>query len=64
MSRRHQTNRRKAYGRRQHEVRERHDRRHHLDLDQEPESWGSTGHADPLTGSNLRPELERVADST
>ena len=28
MSKRHQSSRRKAYGRRQHELRERHDRRH------------------------------------
>ena len=63
MSRRHQTNRRKAYGRRQHEVRERHDRRHHLDLDHEPESWGSSGHADPLTFLDPRlPRLHYAAD--
>ena len=60
MSRRHQTSRRKAYGRRQHEVRERHDRRHmpDLDLDHGPEGWGSTGHADPL--SFLDPRLPRL----
>ena len=63
MSRRHQTNRRKAYGRRQHEVRERHDRRHHLDLDHEPESWGSTGQPDPLTFLDPRlPRLHYAAD--
>ena len=31
MSKRHQSNRRKAYGRRQHELHERHQRDHHVD---------------------------------
>jgi hypothetical protein len=42
MSKRHQSSRRKAYGRRQHEVRERHERAHHA------EAWGSGAPADPL----------------
>lgn len=51
MSKRHQSSRRKTYGRRQHEVRERHDRTHHhdtsggFDLDE----WGAAGPSDPLT---------------
>ncbi len=48
MSRRHQSSRRKTYGRRQHELRERHDRRpaergFELELD----DWRAGGHADP-----------------
>jgi hypothetical protein len=49
MSKRHQSSRRKAYGRRQHEVRERQDRVHHpdtaaFDLDE----WSPTAATDPL----------------
>ena len=64
MSRRHQSSRRKAYGRRQHEVRERQDRRHQpesfeLDL----EEWGSTGQTDPLAFLDPRlPRLYSTAD--
>lgn len=49
MSKRHQSSRRKTYGRRQHEVRERHDR------GQLPEgfafelgAWGPAMHGDPV----------------
>ena len=49
MSKRHQSSRRKTYGRRQHEVRERHDR------GQQPEGfelelgeWGAVTQVDPL----------------
>ncbi|MFL5778608.1 MAG: hypothetical protein ACJ761_06660 [Chloroflexota bacterium] len=49
MSKRHQASRRKAYGRRQHEVRERTDRQHTspsvgLELDE----WGPAGPTDPF----------------
>jgi hypothetical protein len=49
MSKRHQNSRRKAYGRRQHEVRERHERVHHADASAvDLEAWGSGAPADPL----------------
>ena len=49
MSKRHQSNRRKAYGRRQHEVRERHDRQHHHEgFELELHDWGPTAPSDPL----------------
>jgi hypothetical protein len=49
MSKRHQSSRRKAYGRRQHEVRERHDRSQHVEgFDFEMNEWGPAGQADPL----------------
>jgi hypothetical protein len=62
MSKRHQASRRKAYGRRQHEVRERHDRRHH----QEPpgfelEAWGSAAPADPFAYVDPRAPRFRFA---
>ena len=50
MSKRHQSSRRKTYGRRQHEVRERHDRTPqeelagHFELD----DWGTSVSADPF----------------
>ena len=50
MSKRHQSSRRKTYGRRQHEVRERHDRTPqeelagHFELD----DWGTTASTDPF----------------
>ena len=50
MSKRHQTSRRKSYGRRLHEVRERTDRHQHPEgFDLEPEGWGPSAPADPLT---------------
>jgi hypothetical protein len=62
MSRRHQTSRRKAYGRRQHEVRERTERRHHPEIDQDADG-GSTGHADPFAFLDPRmPRLHYAAD--
>lgn len=49
MSKRHQSSRRKAYGRRQHELRERQDRapQHHA-LDVDIDDWGSAAPADPF----------------
>ena len=48
MSKRHQASRRKTYGRRQHEVRERHDRPQHAEgFEFELGDWGGT-QADPL----------------
>jgi hypothetical protein len=49
VSKRHQASRRKTYGRRQHEVRERHDRDQHSESGQfEISEWGPPGQADPL----------------
>lgn len=49
MSKRHQASRRKSYGRRQHEVRERHDRGgHHATAEFELDDWGAGAPADPL----------------
>jgi hypothetical protein len=63
MSRRHQSSRRKAYGRRQHEVRERTERRHHPEIDHDADGWGSTGQADPFGFLDPRmPRLHYAAD--
>jgi len=63
MSRRHQTSRRKAYGRRQHEVRERSDRRRHPDLERDVDDWGSAGLGDPLSFVDpRRARLHYLAD--
>ncbi len=49
MSKRHQANRRKTYGRRQHELRERHDRPTHHDASAfELDEWGAAAPSDPL----------------
>ena len=49
MSKRHQSSRRKTYGRRQHEVRERHDRGQHAEgFELELGEWGPAAQADPL----------------
>jgi hypothetical protein len=49
MSKRHQSSRRKSYGRRQHEVRERHDRpTHHEPAAFELDEWGVAAPSDPL----------------
>jgi hypothetical protein len=49
MGKRHQASRRKTYGRRQHEVRERNDRGQHAEgFELELGDWGSTGQSDPL----------------
>jgi hypothetical protein len=62
MSKRHHTSRRKAYGRRQHEVRERQERARHaegppLELD----DWGSGAPADPLAFVDPRAPRFRFA---
>jgi hypothetical protein len=63
MSRRHQSSRRKAYGRRQHEVRERQDRRHAPDaLDLEDDVWGAGGRTDPLGFDPRLPRLHYAAE--
>ncbi len=50
MSKRHQASRRKSYGRRQHEVRERNERTHHHDTgDFELDEWGASAQADPFS---------------
>jgi hypothetical protein len=58
MSRRHQSSRRKSYGRRQHELRERQERRHHPEgVEFDLGSWGSAAQTDPL--SFVDPRLAR-----
>ena len=62
MSKRHQSSRRKTYGRRQHEVRERHDRSHHVDaVDFERDEWGSAAPADPFAFLDPRAPRFRFA---
>ena len=49
MSKRHQSSRRKTYGRRRHEVRERQDRANHHDASAfELDDWGAGAPSDPL----------------
>jgi hypothetical protein len=62
VSKRHQASRRRAYGRRQHEVHERTQRRHlpettELELDH----WGPTAQADPLAFLDPRTPRLRFA---
>jgi hypothetical protein len=62
MSKRHQSHRRKAYGRRQHEVRERHERAQHVDASVfELDDWGSMAPSDPLTFVDPRSPRLRFA---
>lgn len=62
MSKRHQASRRKTYGRRQHEVRERHERTTHHDAAAfELEEWGSAAPSDPLTFVDPRSPRFRFA---
>ncbi len=62
MSKRHQSSRRKAYGRRQHEVRERHDRTRHSEVSAaELEDWGSGAPSDPLSFLDPRAPRFRFA---
>jgi hypothetical protein len=59
MSKRHQSSRRKTYGRRQHEVRERHDRGQHGEsFDFDLGEWGSAPSADPF--AFLDPRTPRI----
>jgi hypothetical protein len=62
MSKRHQSHRRKAYGRRQHEVRERHERAQHVDASVFAlDDWGSVAPADPLAFMDPRSPRLRFA---
>jgi hypothetical protein len=62
MSKSHHSRRRKAYGRRQHEVRERHDRTQHAEAPSfELEEWGSAAPADPLAFLDPRAPRFRFA---
>ncbi|MFP5343605.1 MAG: hypothetical protein ACLGIJ_11905 [Candidatus Limnocylindria bacterium] len=62
MSKRHQASRRKTYGRRQHEVRERQDRGHHAGSgDFEHDEWGSAAPADPFAFLDPRAPRFRFA---
>jgi hypothetical protein len=62
MSKRHQASRRKSYGRRQHEVRERHERAVHHDVaDVELDDWGSAAPADPFSFLDPRAPRYRFA---
>lgn len=59
MSKRHQSSRRKTYGRRQHEIHERQDRQHHADaFEFELDDWGPAAKADPF--SFLDPRTPRL----
>ena len=59
MSKRHQSSRRKNYGRRQHEIHERQDRQHHSDaFELELGDWGPAATADPF--SFLDPRTPRL----
>ena len=63
MSKRHQSSRRKTYGRRQHEVRERSDRGQQPEgFDLELNAWGPSVLADPL--AFLDPRGGRLRFST
>jgi hypothetical protein len=62
MSKRHHSSRRKAYGRRQHEVRERHDRAQHTQTPAfELDEWGSGAPSDPLSFLDPRSPRFRFA---
>jgi hypothetical protein len=62
MSKRHQSSRRKSYGRRQHEVRERQDRTTVNDAGAfELDEWGSAAPADPLAFVDPRSPRFRFA---
>ena len=63
MSKRHQSSRRKVYGRRQHEVRERSDRQQQQEgFDLELTDWGPAAPADPF--AFLDPRSPRLRFST
>jgi hypothetical protein len=62
MSKSHHSRRRKAYGRRQHEVRERHERAQHAEASAiDLEEWGSAAPADPLAFLDPRSPRFRFA---
>ena len=62
MSKHHQASRRKTYGRRQHEVRERQDRSQHSEgFEFELRDWGSVAPADPLGFMDPRSPRVRYA---
>jgi hypothetical protein len=59
VSKRHQSSRRKTYGRRQHEVRERHDRGQHGEgFELELGDWGPSAQVDPF--AFLDPRAPRI----
>jgi hypothetical protein len=62
MSKGHHARRRKSYGKRQHEVRERHDRWQHAEASSiEREEWGSASPSDPLAFLDPRSPRFRFA---
>jgi hypothetical protein len=62
VSKHHQSSRRKTYGRRQHEVRERQDRSQHSDgFEFELGNWGSAAQAEPLAFMDPRSPRHRFA---
>ena len=61
MSKRHQSSRRKTYGRRQHEVRERRTRDVPMDAEQELDDLGSTSLSDRLSFLDPRSSSLRFA---
>jgi hypothetical protein len=61
MSKRHQSSRRKSYGRRQHEVRERNERPTHADAASfELDEWGAAAPSDPFAFLDPRAPRFRV----
>jgi hypothetical protein len=62
MSKRHNASRRRAYGRRRHELRERQEREGRSPSQQfDLETWGSASHADPLAFLDPRGQRVRYA---
>ncbi len=62
MSKRHQSSRRKSYGRRQHEVRQRHEQPTHHDAAAfELDDWGAAAPSDPLAFLDPRAPRFRFA---
>ena len=61
MSKRHQSSRRKTYGRRQHEVRERRTRDVPMDFEHELEDQGASGLSDRLSFLDPRSSSMRFA---
>ena len=62
MSKRHQSSRRKSYGRRQREVRERHERpTHHDAASFELDEWGAAAPSDPFAFLDPRAPRFRFA---
>lgn len=65
MSKRHQSNRRKTYGRRQHEVHERRDRRRDREpIDVRIDAFGATARTDLIAGPGHAPGARHLRFGT